>query len=79
MYILASLEKNITNMAKNIGTLPKTIFPLLLNDSLNSLKNAQQNALGRFKSCGIISLDRTQMLKQIPLEQTEETEDHHPL
>jgi hypothetical protein len=46
--------------------LPESLFSAQLNKTLNSLENSKTNAISGFTACGIIPLDRNQILKRLP-------------
>lgn len=54
---------------KNRGSLPKSLFPSMLRKALLSLEEtSSQNIASGFKACGLIPLDREQVLKRLPKE-----------
>lgn len=51
---------------KNRGVLPKTLFPQLLKKTLDSIKpKTKTTCQAGFKACGIVPLDRNQVLKRL--------------
>lgn len=69
-------RKNLLDWKKrNRGTLPKSMFPAQLNQTLISLENSKTNAISGFRACGIIPFDRNQVLKRLPDSKTEDNKE----
>ena len=49
---------------RNKGTIPKEIFPLLLDRAVVNLK--KENLISGFKACGIVPKNMEQVLKRLP-------------
>jgi len=49
------------------STIPKDLFPTLLNELINNIKaNVGQNLISGFKKCGIFTFNKQTLLDQLP-------------
>lgn len=65
----AILTKWKMGAGRNMSTVPKDKFPRLLTKLVKNIEpNASNNVKSGFKKCGIIPIDREQVLKMLPTE-----------
>lgn len=65
----AILTKWKMGAGRNMSSVPKDKFPRLLNKLVKSIEpNASNNIKAGFKKCGIIPIDKEQVLKMLPAE-----------
>jgi len=53
-------------MKRNRGRLPKAQFPRILKSTIEDMPNLSSNIRAGFRGCGIVPLDRMQVMKRLP-------------
>lgn len=74
------LEKWKFGAGRNMSSIPKDKFPRLLNNLLKRLAvNASNNVRSGFRKCGIVPVNKDQVLKMLPTEPTQTVQEEEKL